>query len=46
VLTSGYTNEANTPDFRTPSGTHFIHKPYRPQALAQVVRDALDDTFN
>jgi CheY-like chemotaxis protein len=46
VLTSGYTNDANPGDFQTPSGTHFIHKPYKPQALAQAVRDALDGTFN
>jgi two-component system, cell cycle sensor histidine kinase and response regulator CckA len=46
VLTSGYTNEATTGGLPTPPGTHFIHKPYKPQALAQAVRDALDGTFS
>ena len=46
ILTSGYMNEVNGGEFPTPSGTHFIHKPYKPQALAQAVRDALDDTFD
>lgn len=43
VLTSGYVDETSDDAFRPPSGTHFIHKPYKPQVLAQAVRDALDD---
>jgi hypothetical protein len=31
---------------KTPAGTYFIRKPYKPQVLAQTVRDALDDNFN
>jgi CheY-like chemotaxis protein len=46
VLMSGYANGANGEGFRQPSGTHFISKPYRPQELTQVVRDALDDNYN
>lgn len=46
VLTSGYANEAIGEQFRPPAGTHFIQKPYKPQVLAQAVRDALDDHFN
>jgi PAS domain S-box-containing protein len=46
VLTSGYTNEAIGEEFRPPPGTHFIHKPYKPQTLARVVRDALNGIFN
>jgi hypothetical protein len=46
VLTSGYASGAIGEEFRPPAGTHFIQKPYRPQVLAQAVRDALDDNFN
>ena len=46
VLTSGYANETIGEEFRPPAGTHFIRKPYKPQVLAQAVRDALDDNFN
>lgn len=46
VLTSGYANETIGEEFRPPPGTHFIHKPYKPQVLAQTVRDALDGSFN
>ncbi len=45
VLTSGYATEANGKEFKPPPGTHFIHKPYKPQVLAQAVRDALDDHY-
>jgi len=45
VLTSGYPNESIDKVFRPPAGTHFLKKPYKPQELAQTVRDALDDTF-
>jgi two-component system, cell cycle sensor histidine kinase and response regulator CckA len=45
VLTSGYANETIGEEFRPPAGTHFIHKPYKPQVLVQAVRDALDDNF-
>jgi hypothetical protein len=46
VLTSGYANEMTGQAFRLPSGAHFIQKPYKPQSLAQMVRDALDDRFD
>jgi len=46
VLTSGYAHGSTGEEFHPPAGTHFIHKPYRPQLLAQTVRDALDDVFN
>jgi hypothetical protein len=46
VLASGYANETIGAEFRPPAGTHFIHKPYKPQVVAQAVRDALDDTYN
>ncbi len=46
VLTSGYASETIGEEFRPPAGMHFIHKPYKPQLLAQTVRDALDDSFN
>ncbi len=46
VLTSGYANEALGEAFQPPPGTHFMHKPYKPQVLAQTVRDALDGTFD
>jgi CheY-like chemotaxis protein len=46
VLTSGYAKEMIGEEFRPPAGTHFIQKPYKPQVLAQTVRDALDDSFN
>ena len=32
-------------EFRPPAGTLFIQKPYKPQELAQTVRNALDDSF-
>jgi PAS domain S-box-containing protein len=46
VLTSGYANGASGESFQPPTGMHFIGKPYKPQGLAQAVRDALDDRFN
>jgi CheY-like chemotaxis protein len=46
VLTSGYANETIEDGFQPPPGTHFIHKPYKPQVLAQTVRDALDGSSN
>jgi hypothetical protein len=46
VLTSGYANESFGDGFQPPTGMHFIGKPYKPQGLAQAVRDALDDKFN
>jgi PAS domain S-box-containing protein len=45
VLTSGYASEMIGEEFRPPAGMHFIHKPYKPQVLAQTVRDALDDSY-
>jgi hypothetical protein len=46
VLTSGYANATIEAEFRPPAGTHFIRKPYKPQVLAQAVRDALDNNGN
>jgi hypothetical protein len=46
VLSSGYANENSGESFQPPTGMHFIGKPYKPQGLAQAVRDALDDKFN
>ena len=46
VLTSGYADEAIGQQFRPPPGAHFIRKPYKPQLLAQIVRDAFDDNFS
>ncbi len=46
VLTSGYADTTVGEEFRPPPGTHFIHKPYKPQILAETVRDALDDNFD
>jgi two-component system cell cycle sensor histidine kinase/response regulator CckA len=46
VLTSGYADETIGEEFRPPPGTHFIHKPYKPQILTQTVRDALDDHYD
>jgi CheY-like chemotaxis protein len=46
VLTSGYANETSGDGVQPPAGMHFICKPYKPQVLAQTVRDALNDRFN
>ena len=46
VFTSGYANETVNAEFQPPPGTHFVHKPYKPQVLAEAVRDALDDNCN
>jgi len=46
ILTSGYAAESVEEDFRPPPGTLFLHKPYKPQVLAQTVRDALDHNLN
>ena len=46
VLTSGYENEVSGAEFRPPAGTHFIHKPYKPQSLAQIVSDAFGDNYD
>ncbi|HVU22673.1 MAG TPA: response regulator [Opitutus sp.] len=46
ILTSGYPDSGNASrPFTPPRGAHFIHKPYRPQLLAQTVRNALDGVF-
>ena len=42
VFTSGYTPETMADVFAASKGKRFIHKPYQPRALAQVVREALD----
>jgi PAS domain S-box-containing protein len=46
VLASGYASESIGEQFRPPAGMHFVQKPFRPQVLAQAVRDALDDNFS
>ncbi len=43
VFTSGYADETIGEEDCPPAGTHFIRKPYKPKALAQAVRDALDE---
>lgn len=43
VLTSGYADGTTGGGFTPPADMHFIHKPYKPRALAQTVRTALDD---
>ncbi|HWA86487.1 MAG TPA: ATP-binding protein, partial [Opitutus sp.] len=45
VMTSGYPDTGKATPFTPPPGAHFITKPYRPQLLAQTVRDALDGVF-
>jgi CheY-like chemotaxis protein len=42
ILTSGYANGITGRQFEAPAHMHFIQKPYKPQALAQAVRTALD----
>ncbi|HSI07051.1 MAG TPA: response regulator [Rariglobus sp.] len=42
VLTSGYANGITGRQFQAPANMHFVQKPYKPQALAEAVRTALD----
>ncbi len=42
ILTSGYANGLTGRQFQAPAHMHFVQKPYKPQALAQAVRTALD----
>jgi two-component system cell cycle sensor histidine kinase/response regulator CckA len=46
LFASGYPGNIFGKEFRLPPGAHFIQKPYKPQALAEAVRDALDGRFN
>ncbi|MFA6289768.1 MAG: response regulator [Opitutaceae bacterium] len=43
LLTSGYANGTTGNEFQPPAGMNFLHKPYKPQALARAVRSALDE---
>lgn len=43
VLTSGYAEGTAGGEFHPPADMHFIHKPYKPETLAQIVRTVLDD---
>jgi two-component system, cell cycle sensor histidine kinase and response regulator CckA len=42
LFTSGYTEDAMLHDGQLATGTHFLHKPFSPAALAQKVRGILD----
>ncbi|HEY9248529.1 MAG TPA: response regulator, partial [Rariglobus sp.] len=42
ILTSGYANGLTGREFQPPGNMDFLQKPYKPQALAQTVRTALD----
>ncbi|SDS38298.1 response regulator [Opitutus sp. GAS368] len=42
VYTSGYNSDTSRPGFAALAGTNFLHKPYQPAALAQIVRATLD----
>jgi len=42
LFTSGYTEDAMLHAGQLASGTHFLHKPFAPAALAQKVRSILD----
>ena len=42
LFTSGYTEDAMLHAGQLASGTHFLHKPFAPAALAQKVRGILD----
>ncbi|MBN2508148.1 MAG: response regulator [Verrucomicrobia bacterium] len=42
IYTSGYSLDAFSPDGLVAEGCSFLQKPYAPETLAQVVRDALD----
>jgi len=44
VYTSGYTEEKTQVVFGFGDATRFIHKPYHPRALAQIVRETLDSS--
>jgi two-component system cell cycle sensor histidine kinase/response regulator CckA len=43
VLTSGYVDETNGREFTPLADMHFIHKPYKPETLAQTVRTVLNE---
>jgi len=45
ILTTGYPNDALGDKFQVPAGARLVPKPYKPQVLAQSVRDALDNNF-
>jgi two-component system cell cycle sensor histidine kinase/response regulator CckA len=43
VFTSGYSQQALDSDLAEEKTSRFIHKPYSPRQLSQIVRNALDD---
>jgi signal transduction histidine kinase/ActR/RegA family two-component response regulator len=45
IFTSGYTENAIVHNGTLESNIHFIQKPYRPDALARMVREVLDEQF-
>ncbi len=44
LFTSGYTDDAVVRHGVIEAGTNFLHKPYTPEALANKIREILDDT--
>jgi len=42
IYTSGYNSEMAGKDFAPEEGTAFLQKPYKPEALLQAIRDALE----
>jgi two-component system cell cycle sensor histidine kinase/response regulator CckA len=46
IFTSGYTENAIVHNGNLDPDIHFIQKPYRPNALARMVREVLDDYGN
>jgi two-component system cell cycle sensor histidine kinase/response regulator CckA len=46
LFASGYLGDIFGQEFRLPAGAHFVQKPYKPQTLAEAVRNALDGRFD
>jgi signal transduction histidine kinase len=46
IFTSGYTENAIAHNGNLDQDIHFIQKPYRPNTLARMVREVLDDHLN
>jgi PAS domain S-box-containing protein len=42
IYASGYSPESSAPGFSALKGLNFLHKPYAPKTLAQMVREVLD----
>ena len=42
IYTSGYNNEVTDDNFVLREGLNYLHKPYEPSRLAQIVRECLD----